>query len=378
MDSNKRIHLMVDITKLMITILVSCGLVTAIVLSTSSEPMNAFFSFFIGPFTSFRRIGNIVEAASPLMFTALAVILIFGAGQFSMIAEGAFFIGTLGAMMVATSVPLPPGIHSAVALLVAAAMGAAVALIPALLKMKWQVSEVVTSLMLNYIVQFFAIYMVSYYFREISSSSLASIAFLDTSLLPVIIGGTRIHAGIVLAVVLCALTYFLLFRTTFGMKLRIVGNNPKFANYSGIKVTGIMVVSQVIAGALAGVGGGAELLGMYTRFKWTASPGYGWTGIAVALLARNNPLLVPLAALFMGYLNVGANIMARNSDVSSEVVKIIQGVMILMIAAETLLKKWKQRMIVDAAKAETEMKHPEGIPLCPKGVDGNNERRGSK
>jgi len=356
MDSNKRIHLIVDMTKLMIAILVSCGLVTAIVLGTSSEPMNALFSFFIGPFTSFRRIGNIVEAASPLMFTALAVILIFGAGQFSMIAEGAFFIGTLGAMMVATSVPLPPGIHSAVALLVAAAMGAAVALIPALLKMKWQVSEVVTSLMLNYIVQFFAIYMVSYYFREISSSSLASIAFLDTSLLPIIIGGTRIHAGIILAVVLCLLTYFLLFRTTFGMKLRIVGNNPKFANYSGIKVTGIMVASQVIAGALAGVGGGAELLGMYTRFKWTSSPGYGWTGIAVALLARNNPLLVPLAALFMGYLNVGANIMARNSDVSSEVVKIIQGVMILMIAAEALLKKWKQRMIVEAAKAETGMK----------------------
>ena len=94
MDSNKRIHLIVDIAKLMITILVSCGLVTAIVLGTSTEPMNAFFSFFIGPFTSFRRIGNIVEAAAPLMFTALAVILIFGAGQFSMIAEGSFFIGS--------------------------------------------------------------------------------------------------------------------------------------------------------------------------------------------------------------------------------------------------------------------------------------------
>ena len=210
--------------------------------------------------------------------------------------------------------------------------------------------------MLNYIIQFFAIYMVSYYFREISSSSLASIAFLDTSLLPVIIGGTRIHGGILLGIVLCLFTYFLLFHTTFGMKLRIVGNNPRFANYSGIKVTQIMVVSQVIAGALAGAGGGAELLGMYNRFKWTSSPGYGWTGIAVALLARNNPLLVPLAALFMGYLNVGANIMARNSDVSSEVVKIIQGVMILMIAAEALLKKWKQRMIVEAAKAETGMK----------------------
>lgn len=356
MDSNKRIRLIVDITKLLITILVSCGLVSLIVFATSSNPVNAFSSFFLGPFTSVRRIGNIVEAASPLMFTALAVIMIFGAGQFSMISEGAFFIGTLGAMMVATSLPLPAGIHPVAAILTAGAMGAVVALIPALLKMKWQVSEVVTSLMLNYVVQFFCIYMVSYYFREISSSSLASIAFLDTSVLPVIVGGTRIHTGIALGVILCIVMYFLLFRTTFGMKLRTVGNNAKFAHYSGIKVTGVMVVSQVIAGALAGMGGGAEILGMYNRFKWTSSPGYGWSGIVVALLARNNPLMVPFAALFMGYLNVGANIMARNSDVSSEVVKIIQGVMILMIAAEALLKKWKQKMIVKAAKSEAGMK----------------------
>lgn len=361
MDSNKRIGLIVDAAKLMLAIAVSCGLVALIVLATSSDPANAFYSFFIGPFTSLRRIGNIVEAASPLMFTALAVILIFGAGQFSMIAEGAFFIGTVGAMMVATSVPLPAGIHPAAALLAAAVMGAAAALIPALLKMKWQVSEVVTSLMLNYIIQFFAIYMVSYYFREISSSSLASVAFLDTSMLPVVIGGTRIHAGVLLGVFLCIAIYFLLYRTTFGMKLRIIGNNAGFADYSGIKVTKIMVISQVIAGALAGVGGGAELLGMYTRFKWTSSPGYGWTGIVVALMARNNPLMVPLAALFMGYLNVGANIMARNSDVSSEVVKIIQGVMILMIAAEALLKKWKQKMIVEAAKSEMNEKKGDEI-----------------
>ena len=115
-------------------------------------------------------------------------------------------------------------------------------------------------------------------------------------------------------------------------------------------------MAQIVAGILAGVGGGAELLGMYTRFKWTASPGYGWTGIAVALLAKNNPLLVPFAALFIGYLNVGASIMARSSDVSSEVVQLIQGIIIFMIAAEALFGKWKQKMIVEATKKEEQMK----------------------
>lgn len=113
-----------------------------------------------------------------------------------------------------------------------------------------------------------------------------------------------------------------------------------------------MVAAQVIAGAIAGMGGGAEILGMYNRFKWTTSPGYGWTGIVVALLARSNPLLVPLAAAFIGYLNVGADIMARSSDVGREVVDIIQGVMMFLIAADALLKGWRQSLIVKAAKEE--------------------------
>lgn len=354
MNSNKKINLLVDTVKLALIIFIACVLVSVIVLLVSDDPMTAIYGFFIGPFTSLRRIGNIIEAASPLMFTALAVIIIFGSGQFSMIAEGSFFIGTTGAMVVALSLKLPAGVHPTVAILFGGVCGAMVALIPALLKMKWSVSELVTSIMLNYVVQFFAIYMVSYHFREVSSSSLASLKFEDSSRLPVVIEGTRIHAGVILAVVLCFLVWFFLYRTSLGTKLRITGENPLFAKYSGLKVTGLMVVAQVLAGGIAGMGGGAELLGMYNRFKWTTSTGHGWTGIVVALLARNNPLLVPLAAAFIAYLNVGADIMARSSDVGREVVDIIQGVMMFMIAAEALLKGWRQRLIVQAAKAEEE------------------------
>lgn len=351
MNSNKRIHLLVDTVKMALIIAIACGLVSVIVFTVSDDPWPAIYSFFIGPFTSLRRIGNIIEAASPLVFTALAVIIIFGSGQFSMIAEGSFFIGITGTMIAAITLDLPAGVHSAVAILCGGICGALVALIPALLKMKWSVSELVTSIMLNYVVQFFSIYMVSYHFREVSSSSLASLAFKETSKLPVIIEGTRIHTGVVLGIIFCILVWFFLYRTSVGTKLRITGDNPLFAKYTGLGVTGIMVMAQVVAGAVAGMGGGAELLGMYTRFKWTSTPGYGWTGIVVALLARNNPLLVPLAAAFIGYLNVGADIMARSSDVGSEMVDIIQGVMMFLIAADALLQGWKQRMIVKDAKA---------------------------
>jgi len=354
LNSNKRIHLMVDAVKMALIIAISCALVSLIVFAVSDDPGNAIYNFFIGPFTSLRRIGNIVEAASPLMFTALGVIIIFGAGQFSMISEGSFFIGTCGAMIVAITCPMPAGIHPIVAILFGGILGCVVALIPALLKMKWNVSELVTSIMLNYVVQFFVIYLITYYFREMESSSLCSVLFEETANLPAILPGTRIHGGVVLGVLTCVAMWLLLYRTSFGTALRITGDNGLFAKYSGLKVTGIMVAAQGIAGFIAGVGGGAELLGMYTRFKWTSTPGYGWTGIVVALLARNNPLMVPLAACFIAYMNVGADIMARNSDVGREMVSIIQGVMMILIAADALLQGWKQRMIVKAAKAEEE------------------------
>ncbi len=350
--NNKRINLLVDAVRMALIIVIAVALVFLIVFLTSEEPSTAIFSFFIGPFTSIRRIGNIIEAASPLMFTALAVIIIFRSGLFSMISEGSFFIGILGAMIVAIAWPLPAGIHPIIAILIAGLCGAVAASIPAILKMKWNVSEVVTSIMLNYVVQFFVIYMVSYHYRETQSSSLASLLLLDTSKLAVIVDGTRVHSGIIVAFLLCIICYIFLQHTRLGFNIRIVGDNPLFAKNAGINAGSVMFFAQIIAGFIAGTGGGVELLGMYTRFKWTSTPGYGWTGIVVALLARKNPLLVPISAIFIGYMNVGADIMARSSDVSREVVYIIQGVMMLLIASESLLHNWRQSLIVKAAHEE--------------------------
>ena len=146
--------------------------------------------------------------------------------------------------------------------------------------------------------------------------------------------------------------WLLIYRSRFGYQLRLTGCNPTFAHYVGLKETSGMVGAQVIAGGIAGMGGGIELLGMYTRFKWTESPGYGWTGIVVALLAKDDPRMVPLAAAFIAYINTGANIMAMNSDGSSEMAQIIQGAIMLLIAAGALLQRWRQKLIDRAAEQE--------------------------
>lgn len=348
----KKANLLVDTVKMLLVILVALALVTGIVFIVSEEPGNALYNFFVGPFLSLRRIGNIVEGACPLIFTALAVMIIFRAGQFSMISEGAFFLGAAIAMAVSIAVPMPTGIHAVVCILCAAVAGALIAAVPAVLKKLWSVSEVVTSIMLNYVVQYFAIYLVTYYFREMSSSSLASLKLAESSLLPGILPGTNIHLGVVIALVMCLFCWLLIYRSRFGYQLRLTGCNPTFAHYVGLKETSVMVGAQVIAGGIAGMGGGIELLGMYTRFKWTESPGYGWTGIVVALLAKDDPRMVPLAAAFIAYINTGANIMAMNSDVSSEMAQIIQGAIMLLIAAGALLQRWRQKLIDRAAEQE--------------------------
>ena len=265
----------------------------------------------------------------------------------------------MGATIIGITCKLPSGIHPVVALLFAGVCGGIVAMVPAFLKKQWGVDELVTSIMFNYVVQFFALYLINYHFREIGSSTLVSLEVGETAALPTVVEGTRIHVGVLLGLALCVLVWMLMNRTPFGKKATICGDNPLFAKYTGLKVTGIMFAAQIIAGAIAGIGGGAELLGMYTRFKWNASPGYGWTGIVVALLARKNPLMVPFAALFIGYLNVGADIMARSSDVGREFVGVIQGIMMFLVAAEALLKGWRQHLIVKQAK-EDEKAHGEG------------------
>lgn len=351
--SRRKINGIVDLAKMSLIVLISFSLVAVIVFSVSDDPFDALQSFFVGPFQSPFLIGNIFTAACPLIFTALAVVFIFAAGQFSMIAEGSFFIGSMGAMIVGIVMPNTPVIQPLLAMLLAGILGCAAAAVPAVLKAKWKVSELVTSIMFNYIVQFLVLYILSFFFRDDKQTDLVSKTISQATSLPILIPRTQLHAGVLIAIILCFLSYYALHKTKMGYEIRACGKNELFANYIGFNSTAVMLFAQLIGGFIAGMGGGVELMGMYTRFKWTVLPGYGWTGIVVALLARENPLLIPVSALFFGYLSVGSNVMAQNSDVSSQVNLVIQGVIMLFIAADAFLQHWKQHLVAKYAEEAT-------------------------
>ena len=148
------------------------------------------------------------------------------------------------------------------------------------------------------------------------------------------------------------LGYIFLYKTKTGYELRLAGENEKFAKYSGISIVKVILISQLVGGAVAGLGGGVEMLSpIYSRFSWTSQLGYGWDAIIICTLAKKNPLKTPLAALFLAYLRTGASIMARSTDVTLEIVQITQGIIILLAVAEQFLSKTKHKMIAREAKA---------------------------
>lgn len=345
-----------EIVRTSMAILIALGLAFLTIFLVSDQPVVALKAFLLGPIDSVRHFGNVLEMTIPLIFTGLAISVMFKAKQFNLGAEGAFFIGAIAASIIAITIELPKGIHPIVAILFGGLAGAIIAAIPGILKVKFNATELVSSLMLNYIAFFFGLFLINYHFRDVNAGAMVSHKFLAsarltrlTKLIPNL-PRTRVHTGLFVAIIIIILAYLLIYRTKWGYEIRVTGENQKFALYSGINTAKVIIMSQAIGGFIAGVGGATEVLGMYKRFSWQMSPGYGWDGVIVAILARNNPALVPVGAFFLAYLRIGADMMARTSDVQSEFVAIIQGIMIVLIVAESFLSKYKHKLVFKDAK----------------------------
>lgn len=333
-----------------VAVAIAIALALVIILSVSEQPMFALQKLFLGPLESTRRFANVIELMIPLTFTGLAVTVMFKANQFNMISEGVFYIGGVLASIIAIKLPLPGMIHQSFAILIAAFIGGLIAMIPSLIKLKWDASELVSSLMMNFILFNLGLYVINNYFRDISAGAMASLKFAPTAMLSNLLSGTRIHFGVIIAIIATILVHLFVNKTKWGYDLTVTGENSEFAKYSGIKTSIVILYSQFIGGFLASMGGAVEVLGMYDRFKWQDLTNYGFDGIIVAILAKEKPILVPVAAFFLAYLRIGADRMGSASDVTYEIVAILQGIIIMLVAAKSFMAKYRQRMIVKGAR----------------------------
>ncbi len=300
-----------------------------------------------------KNFTDILAAMIPVTFTSLAACVMFAANQFNLGAEGGIMLGAFMASIIAVYVPMPSGIHAIVAVLVAAVSVGIMMIIPAVLKAKLGVSEMVCSLMLNYVVMYIINFLMNTFLADKSKGQVMSYDFEETSAIPQLVdNGSKLTWGFVIAMIFVVLTALFMYRTRWGYAIRMVGINKDFSKYSGLSVMGVIILSQIIGGLLAGMGGGIELLGRYTNYQWKALPGYGWDGITVACIAGNNPILVPFAAFFIAFLDKGCNLMATYCNVPAQLIDIIEGVIFIFFAAEQFLSKYRQKLVVKSSLAE--------------------------
>lgn len=341
-----RTEQLIELRRTLSAVFISLVIAFGVILLVSTEPIQTMKVLLLGPLQSTRYIGNVVELAIPLAFAGIATSVLFKAELFNLGAEGIFYICGITATVVALQVPGGHFVKGLAAIGVASLVGMVLNGIPGVLKAKWNANELVISLMFNSIFYGIGFYILNNYLRDPSLGEVASYKFSDTKVLGNLIPGTRIHYGLVIVVVIAIATYLYMYKTKWGYGLRMTGLNAKYANYIGVKTPVVIVTAHLIAGFIAGMGGAVEIMGMYTRFRWAALPGLGFDGALVALLAKNHPVKALFAALFLAYMRIGADLMARLSDVPSEMVAIIQAVIILLISAERFLHRWQERKLL--------------------------------
>lgn len=335
-----------EVVKTILAIIIALGITFLVLMLTCEDPVSSFITMLTGPLTKVRYFGNVLEAMVPLVFSGLACSLLFRTGLFNLGIEGIYYIGGVICTFFAIRVFGNSFTHPLVAILVPALAGGFLMLIPGYLKAKFDVNELVSSLMLNSIYLGLGLWFLRTYMQGSDYYSTGSPLFERMATLPYIIPGTRVTIGILLAIGAVVVIHTLLFKTRIGYQMRMTGLNARFARYSGMNAMSLFLLVHFISGFLGGVGTSVELLSIYNRFTWVALPGLGFTGALMAMMGKNNPIGVLAAAFGISYLQIGAEIMSRSTIVPVEAVSIVSATLVLLISAQHFLRGWRERKLL--------------------------------
>ncbi|MDP4083097.1 MAG: ABC transporter permease [Bacillota bacterium] len=336
-------NILVPIIAILLGIIVG----TIIMVASGYDAVAAYTALWNGAFGNIYYTGEVVRQVTPYILAGLAVAFAFRVGLFNIGVEGQFMVGWLASVWVGLAFHLPKFIHLPLAILASIIAGALWAFIPGLLKARFRIHEVIVTIMMNYV----ALYVTNYIIQHVITNnadrtpSIPDSASLRSPWLASITDFSRLHWGIVLAIICCFIMWFLLEKTTRGFELRAVGFNQHAAHYAGMSVNKNIILSMVISGAFAGLAGAMEGLGTFGYVATKAAfTGVGFNGIAVALLGANTALGVFFAALLFGALEVGALNMPLAAGVPNELVDIIIALIVFFVASSYLIRWFIERI----------------------------------
>lgn len=310
---------------------------------TGNNALEGFNYLFRGGLMNIERIGNTLATATPLIFAGLSVAFAFRTGLFNIGGAGQMLIGGLCATAIGLSFAWPKPLLLTVIILASLIGGALWAALPGFLKARFNVHEVVATIMMNWIAYWTVFYIVPWYFKgsflETESRRIPEAASLKVPWLTALFNGSYINLGIFLAVIFVIISAFILEKTTLGYELKAVGYNRDAAQAAGISVNRNVIISMAIAGGLAGLGGATFYVGFASNMQIGVLPAHGFDGIAVALLGANSPWGVFAAALFFGLLHTGKGFMNAMTAIPPEIADTIIATIIYFAATSILIER---------------------------------------
>lgn len=340
--SNRLINVLVTVISIILGLLVG-----AIVMVFSGyNPAEGYLALWNGIFGDSYAIGETIRQISPYILAGLAVAFAFRTGLFNIGVEGQLMVGWFAAAYVGMAFELPKYIHIPFALIAAALAGAIWGLIPGILKAKLRVHEVIVTIMMNYV----ALHVVNALIKTISGGSyktdhIKETASLRSEFLSNLTDHSTLHYGILIALGMVIVMWFILEKTKTGFELKSVGFNDNASQYAGMNVSKNIILSMVISGAFAGLGGAMEALGTFGNMSARGGfTGIGFDGIAVALLGANTPLGVIFGASLFGSLKYGANNMPNEANIPVEIVSIVIALIIFFVASGYIIRVGLKRL----------------------------------
>ncbi|MDJ0955673.1 MAG: ABC transporter permease [Arenicellales bacterium] len=327
-----------------LALLATLVLCSGLILLAGAGVIQAYTALFKGAFGSkFNFVETLVKAA-PLIFTGLAVAVAFRAKFWNIGAEGQLLAGAMAAAFIGAREGLP--IWSFIPLMIICGFiaGGLWAALPAVLKLRYRVDDVVATLMLNFVMFYLMLALVDGPWKDPLSGYPDSPDILMDAEYPILLHNTRLHLGVLLAGITAVLVWLLMTRTTLGFAIRAVGENARAAAHGGLPVARVVFVTAVLSGGLAGLAGVGEVAGLHFQVMASLSPGYGYTGIVIAMLARLNTLGVIPAAIFFAAIATGAETMSRTTGVPVFLADVIQGMSLICMLVALLFTTYRLRI----------------------------------
>ncbi len=323
-------------------VLVTFIVTSVLILAAKANPFGAYYNLLIVPLSTKFSALEVLVKATPLIFTGMAVTFAFTSGYFNIGAEGQLYAGAVAATWVGISFPNLPAIVIIPFMIVAGFIaGVAWAFIPAILKVKLKVDEVVTTLLMNSVVLYFVSFLLNGVWRNPESGAPQSPEISPAAILFRMIPKSRLHIGFIMALVVVVIVYIVIKKTPFGLTMRAVGASKAGAQFAGINSNRSMMIAALVSGGIAGLAGTVEIAGIHYHLVSALSSGYGYTGIIAATLGGLNPIGVTVAALFISLISTGSQTVSRAMGVPVYLGDVVQSTLLLVTLGMLLLQNYR-------------------------------------